>query len=120
MSLLFTDGGEGASEEEMAPGGRGEEESGVGFEGAALRAERGGIHQKNLARLYLRRKKRIPRTDRAHYVIAAQGDQGDSVLLPHVWNAALNCVPSIIEIRQHYTLALEENHKGDTFWSGGT
>ena len=48
MSQLLTDDGEGASEVEMAPGGGGEEESGGGVEGAALRAERGGLTPKEL------------------------------------------------------------------------
>ena len=39
VSLPLTDGGEGAEEGR----GRGEEERGVGVEGAALRAERGGL-----------------------------------------------------------------------------
>ena len=43
MSLLLTDCGEGASQEETAPGGRGEERRGVGVEGVALRAEQGGL-----------------------------------------------------------------------------
>ena len=45
MSLLLTDGGEGASEEEeeTAPGGGGEEGRGGGVEGAALRSERGAL-----------------------------------------------------------------------------
>ena len=31
-----------------------------------------------------------------------ENNHEDSVLPHHVWSAALNCVPSIIEIRQHY------------------
>ena len=31
-----------------------------------------------------------------------ENDHEDSALLHHVWCAALNCVPSIIEISQHY------------------
>ena len=60
MSLLLTDGGEGASEVEMAPGGRGEEESGVGVEGAALRAERGGLTPKELCTSVLASKETDP------------------------------------------------------------
>ena len=58
MSLLLTDGGEGASQEEMAPGGRGEEETAPSKEGwrarvesAVLRVERGGPTTERLSPL---------------------------------------------------------------------
>ena len=60
MSLLLTDSGEGGSEEEIARGSRGEEESGVGVEGAALRAERGGRTPKELCTSVLASKETDP------------------------------------------------------------
>ena len=40
----------------------------------------------------------VPDTDRS----TPENNHKDSVLLHHVRSAALNCVASIIEIRQHY------------------